>query len=110
MTGLAETIVPLVPIQIASDPLSAQQIDSILPQGHTISDTRRVIMYARREPDNRMVFGGLGKLDRNNDISGHEWLIRDAERVFPQLVPAMQMTGKGPVIEMMHFLDYLESH
>jgi sarcosine oxidase len=181
--GLAETIIPLVPIQIASDPLSAQQIDSILPQGHTISDTRRVIMYARREPDKRIVFGGLGKLDRNNDIGGHEWLIRDAERVFPQLgganwryrwggciaitedhlphfheprkgliaglgyngrgvamshtmglclaqrvlgaapenlpfpttaiksIPfrALQMMGKGPVIEMMRFLDYLES-
>jgi glycine/D-amino acid oxidase-like deaminating enzyme len=181
--GLAETIIPLVPVQIASDPLPAQQIDSILPQGHTISDTRRVIMYARREPDNRMVFGGHGKLDANNNFGGHEWLIRDVERIFPQLVDvnwryrwgghiaitedrlphfhepkkgliaglgyngrgvamshamglclaqrvlgaapeslpfpttaiksipfrAMQMMGKGPVIEMMRFLDYLES-
>ena len=181
--GLSRTIIPLVPAQIASDPLPAQQIDSILPQGHTISDTRRIIMYARREPDGRMVFGGHGKLDSNGNIGGHEWLIRDVERIFPQLggvswryrwgghiaitgdrlphfheprkgliaglgyngrgvalshamglclaqrvlgaapeslpfpttaiksIPfrAIQMMGKGPVIEMMHFLDYLES-
>lgn len=181
--GLAETIIPLVPIQIASEPLPGEQVDSILPCGHTISDTRRVIMYARREPGNHMIFGGLGKLDSNNNIGGHEWLIRDAERVFPQLggvnwryrwgghiavtedhlphlheprkgliaglgyngrgvamahamglclaqrvlgaahetlpfpttaiksIPfrAIQMMGKGPVIEMMRFLDYLES-
>ena len=42
-------------------------------------------MYARREPDGRMVFGGHGKLDSNGNIGGHEWLIRDVERIFPQL-------------------------
>jgi len=181
--GLDRTIIPVTPVQIASDPLPAQQIDSILPRGHTISDTRRIIMYARREPDGRMVFGGHGKLDSNGNIGGHEWLIRDVERIFPQLggvnwryrwgghiaitgdrlphfheprkgliaglgyngrgvamshamglclaqrvlgaapetlpfpttaiksIPfrAIQMMGKGPVIEMMHMLDYLES-
>ena len=36
-----------------------KEIGPILPGGHTISDTRRLIMYARREPDDRrMVFGG----------------------------------------------------
>jgi sarcosine oxidase len=83
--GLDKTIFPVTPVQIASDPLPAQQIDSVLPQGHTISDTRRVIMYARREPDKRMVFGGHGKLDSNGNFVGHEWLIRDVERIFPQL-------------------------
>lgn len=39
--GLVKTMIPLAPIQIASDPLSAQQIDSILPRGHTISSTLR---------------------------------------------------------------------
>jgi sarcosine oxidase len=83
--GLAETVIPIVPVQIATDPLPAEQIESILPQGHTISDTRRIIMYSRREPDGRMVFGGHGKLDSNGNVVGHEWLIRDAERIFPQL-------------------------
>jgi glycine/D-amino acid oxidase-like deaminating enzyme len=85
LPGLEKSILPLVSIQIATDPLPARQIEAILPQGNTISDTRRVIMYARREPDDRMVFGGLGKVDGNNEIGGYEWLRHDAERVFPQL-------------------------
>jgi glycine/D-amino acid oxidase-like deaminating enzyme len=84
-SGLAKSIIPLVSIQIATDPLSPQQIDSILPEGHTISDTRRVIMYSRREADKRIVFGGVGELDANDQIGGFDWLARDAIRVFPQL-------------------------
>lgn len=82
---LGASIIPLTPIQIATPPLSASMIETILPQGHTISDSRRIIMFARREPDNRIVYGGLGKQDRAGKISGFDWLIRDATRVFPQL-------------------------
>jgi len=85
LPNLAKSVLPLAPIQIATDPLAPEVIDAILPQGHTISDTRRIIMYARREPDNRMVFGGHGHLDRNNVVGGFEWLLRDVERIFPQL-------------------------
>jgi len=85
MPGLSETILPVTPIQIGTEPLSDDQIGELLPGGQTISDTRRVIMYARREPDNRMVFGGLGKALGNGEIGGHDWLIQDATRIFPQL-------------------------
>jgi sarcosine oxidase len=83
--GLRRSIMPLSPIQIATEPLPASVIESLLPEGHTISDSRRVIMYARREPDNRMVYGGLGRKGRNGGLSGFDWLQKDAERVFPQL-------------------------
>ncbi|RED18366.1 NAD(P)/FAD-dependent oxidoreductase [Pontivivens insulae] len=82
---LAQSIIPVTPIQIATDPLPEEVIGSILPHGHTISDSRRVIMYARREPDNRMVYGGHGELDSNGQLVGFDWLQKDAERVFPQL-------------------------
>jgi glycine/D-amino acid oxidase-like deaminating enzyme len=84
-SGLAESIIPLVSIQIATDPLSPQQIESILPEGHTISDTRRVIMYSRREPDDRLVYGSVGKFGADEQFGGFDWLVRDARRVFPQL-------------------------
>ncbi len=83
--GLSKSILPLTPIQMATDPLPGEVIDSILPKGHTISDSRRIIMYSRKEPDNRMVYGGLGKLERSGQIGGFDWLREDAERVFPQL-------------------------
>ncbi|WP_171237900.1 FAD-binding oxidoreductase [Ruegeria sp. HKCCA5763] len=82
---LPNSIMPLTPIQIATDPLPEDVIASILPQGHTISDSRRIIMYARREPDNRLVYGGLGRMDRAGNLGGFDWLQRDAERVFPQV-------------------------
>ena len=85
LKGLSGSIIPLVAIQIATDPLADDQIATILPGYHTISDTRRIIMYARREPDNRMIFGGLGRYRPNGEIGGFEWLKRDATRIFPCL-------------------------
>jgi len=83
---LERSILPLVPIQIATAPLHESQIGDILPDGNTISDTRRIIMYARKEQDNRMVFGGHGHFDnKKNAPAGFDWLINDAQRIFPQL-------------------------
>lgn len=83
--NLSTSIIPVTPIQIATDPLPESVIGSVLPEGHTISDSRRVIMYARREPDNRMVYGSHGKILPNGELGGVDRLIKDAERVFPQL-------------------------
>lgn len=85
LKGLKNSLFPLLPIQIATEPLEDARIDTILPKGQTISDTRRVIMYARREPDNRFVFGGLGNLSLQGKIGGYEWLQKDAERIYPSL-------------------------
>lgn len=85
LRGLMTSLFPIVSIQIATPTLTEEQIGTILPGGQTISDTRRVIMYSRREPDDRIVFGGHGKMDRDGTLSGFEWLKKDAERVFPQL-------------------------
>jgi sarcosine oxidase len=82
---LAKTIMPVHPIQMATDPLPDEVIGTVLPDGHTISDSRRVIMYARREPDNRMVYGGHGTEDTGRGMGGFAWLRRDLARVFPQL-------------------------
>jgi glycine/D-amino acid oxidase-like deaminating enzyme len=80
-----QSVLPLVPVQIATEPLSDEVIGSILSGGQTISDTRRMIMYARREPDNRMVFGGIGYRTPLGGTSGFNWLLRDVKRVFPAL-------------------------
>ena len=85
LPGLKRSLLPLTPIQIATEPLDPEVIDTILPEGHTISDSRRVIMYARREPGNRIVYGSHGRLARDGTVRGHETVRRDAERVFPQL-------------------------
>ncbi len=88
LPGLQQSILPLHPIQIATVPLSDGDIGCILRGGQTISDTRRLIMYARREPDRRVVFGGIGYRRRNGALAGFGWLCRDAARVFPRIRPA----------------------
>ena len=82
---LKASILPAGPIQIATDPLEEELANSLLPNGHSISDSRRMIMYARREPDNRFIFGGIGRCGLNGHISGYDWLIKDVRRIFPQL-------------------------
>lgn len=85
LNGLKSAIIPFVSVQIATPRLPDDVIASILPQGHTLSDTRRVIIYTRREPDNRIVIGSHGNIRRDGSLSGFDWLKRDAERIFPQL-------------------------
>jgi len=92
---LSKSIIVATPIQMATDPLPEEVIGQILPQGHTISDSRRVIMYARREPDNRMVYGSHGSLTAANVPGGFKALQRDALRVFPQLKGARWTYGWG---------------
>jgi sarcosine oxidase len=83
--NIKRSILPLTPIQIATDPLPQSVIGEILPRGTTISDTKRLIMYARREPDNRMVFGGIGYRAPFGGLGGFNWLLADVGRIFPAL-------------------------
>lgn len=85
LNGLKNAFIPFVSVQIATPQLPAEVIDSILPKGQTLSDTRRVIIYTRREPDDRIVIGSHGNLGRNGLLSGFKWLKQDAVRIFPQL-------------------------
>ena len=82
---LSRSIIPLVSIQAATEPLPASEIASILPQGRTFADTRREIIYGRREPDNRLAIGGLGRLSDRGDIAAFEELKRKAVLIFPSL-------------------------
>jgi len=85
--GLKRSVLPLTSLQIATEPLSDEEIAPILPGGHTISDTRRMIMYARREPDRRLVFGGMGYRTPLGGKGGFRWLFRDVKRIFPSVRP-----------------------
>ena len=44
-------------------------------------------MYARREPDRRVVFGGIGYRRPLGREGGFRWLFRDAARIFPSIRP-----------------------
>lgn len=83
--GLKRSVLPLYSIQIATGPLSEDEIGAILPHGHTIADTRRLITYARREPGNQFAFGGIGYHKLFGGQGGFDWILKDAPRIFPSL-------------------------
>ena len=82
---IARTVVSVTSIQMGTDSLPDAVIADILPGGQTISDTRRSIMYSRREPQNRFVYGGASAMGFDGKPYGFETMRRDAERTFPQL-------------------------
>ena len=86
--GVKGSVLPLFSIQIATDALSEDEIGPVLPQGHTISDTRRLIMYARREPGGQVCYGGIGYRKPMGGIGGFRWIMADAPRVFPSMSKA----------------------
>ncbi|NNK16804.1 MAG: FAD-binding oxidoreductase, partial [Sulfitobacter sp.] len=83
--GLKRTLLPLTSIQIATEPLDADRLGPLCPEGHTISDTRRLIMYCRREPGGQFIYGGMGYRTPTGGIGGWSWLLKDAPRIFPSL-------------------------
>ncbi|SFC63542.1 Glycine/D-amino acid oxidase [Polaromonas sp. OV174] len=58
--GLAKSMVPVRTAQVATAPLNAQMLKTILPQRQCASDTRRLLTSFRISPDNRLVMGGSG--------------------------------------------------
>ena len=55
--ALAKSFVPVRLFQSATTPLSDNIARSILPQGHSISDSRRVLWSFRKDRDGRVVAG-----------------------------------------------------
>jgi glycine/D-amino acid oxidase-like deaminating enzyme len=82
--GLRESIVPVVSIQAATKPLTPDQNAQILRQGHTFSDTRRVIFYFRKTADKRLVFGSAGTAGETPGISERNRILQGLATVFPQ--------------------------
>ena len=78
---LAQRVVPVASSVIATAPLSDEQLAQVLPQGHLLTDTRKLTNYFRVTPGNRLLFGGRGDL-----------LGRDAPASFQGLVDLLVAT------------------
>ena len=85
LAGLAKTIIPLVPLQMATEPLSENVRRSVLAEGHTLSDTRRTIYYCRQDRDGRLLFGCIGRDEKDRDSPHFTNIVESAKRVFPQI-------------------------
>jgi sarcosine oxidase len=83
--GLAQTLLPLNSFQIATAPLTEAQRAAILPGGACFSDTRRLILYAQRTRDHRLVLGGRASFTLADRAADYDVLRRVLTGLFPQL-------------------------
>ncbi len=82
---LGRTVVPVTSVQVATAPLSGNVAASILPEGHSPSDTRRLLLYFRKDAEGRFIIGGRGAT-ADRDIRARQQALREAAlRLYPQL-------------------------
>ncbi|MEL7466684.1 MAG: FAD-binding oxidoreductase [Pseudomonadota bacterium] len=84
----AKTVVPIRSVQVATRPLSDNIAKSIIPGGHSPSDTRRLLLYYRKDALGRFIMGGRGAYDDSGAAAAQEALRRISVELFPQLADA----------------------
>ncbi|MGF1444828.1 MAG: NAD(P)/FAD-dependent oxidoreductase [Pikeienuella sp.] len=85
---LGRSVIPVTSVQVATEPLSDNIARSILPHGHSPSDTHRLLLYFRKDAAGRFVIGGRGALSDRNVLRRQQALRERAGQLFPQLTGA----------------------
>jgi hypothetical protein len=83
--NLARSIIPLYSFQVATKPLGDNLRKVILPGGHTVSNTRRLMLYYRFDEKGRFVLGGRGSGQDRTDFRKYEHLVHKVGELFPAL-------------------------
>lgn len=83
--ALARSIVPVRLFQSATAPLSDNIARSILPQGHSISDSRRALWSFRKDRDGRLVVGAAPLFTAGVRGSVNRIVGDHIKMVFPQV-------------------------
>lgn len=79
-------VIPIGSYQIATEPLGADRVRSLIPRGRNIVDSRRVVVYFRPSADGeRIVFGGRAALSEQDPLACVPRLRQMMGRIFPQL-------------------------
>lgn len=84
--SLRRRIVPIASHIIATEPLPPDLAGSLIPNGRTLSDTKRILCYYRMSPDGTcMIFGGRARFTPANPRLCAEVLHGYMTARFPQL-------------------------
>ncbi|HEV7614348.1 MAG TPA: FAD-binding oxidoreductase [Steroidobacteraceae bacterium] len=79
-------VIPIGSYQIATEPLGADRVRTLIPRGRNIVDSRRVVVYFRPSADGeRIVFGGRAALAEKDPRVCVPRLQQMMQRIFPQL-------------------------
>ena len=83
--GLKQSIIDANTYQAATETLPADVQASIFPQGHVASDTRKLLLYFRKDHTGRFIMGGRGPFREPKSQDDWAHLKRATARMFPQL-------------------------
>lgn len=73
---------------VATAPLPPSIADSLLPEGPCASDSRRILLYWNKTPDNRIVFGTRGKVDGPKTDGDFAHVEKAMVALYPALIGA----------------------
>ena len=86
--ALASTLLPALSHIIVTRPLTQSEIDGANFQTrHVLTDTRKLLYYWRRLPDNRILFGGRGLITENpaHNAAQRDFLLAELRAKYPAL-------------------------
>jgi len=79
-------VIPIGSYQIATEPLGADRVRTLIPRGRNIVDSRRVVVYFRPSADGeRIIFGGRAALAEQDSLACVPRLRQMMARILPQL-------------------------
>lgn len=82
---LRQTIIAPNSFIVATDPLSANLRESVMPGGIVSSDTRQLLLYFRQDHEGRLLMGGRGPFREPDKIADWAHLERVLGKMFPQI-------------------------
>ncbi len=80
---LRRSVVPVPSFQIASDPLPPSLRQVILPQGQSVSDTRRLLRYFRLDDEGRLLMGARGSFGQATPEQAMRRHLEAVREIFP---------------------------
>ncbi|WP_010114975.1 NAD(P)/FAD-dependent oxidoreductase, partial [Burkholderia oklahomensis] len=83
--GLAQSVIAANSFIVATEPLSDALARTILPGGEVASDSRRLLLYFRKDASGRLLVGGRGPCREPRGAADWAHLERSVKLMFPQL-------------------------
>lgn len=79
-------VIPIGSYMIATEALSPDLMDQLMPTGRVVSDSRKVVYYYRPSPDRKSIlFGGRVSIAETDTRKSAPKLRRDLIEIFPEL-------------------------
>lgn len=106
--GLRQTVIAANSFLAATDPLTDAAADTILPRGEVCSNSKRLLLYFRRDADGRLLIGGRGPFRDPSGPRDFAHLERALNILFPQLKkPHIAFRWAGRVAITREFMPHV---